>query len=357
MNAADEASFSRTIVAQLPVILFTCDRRGVFTRAEGAGLAALGARPGEAVGQSVFDRYRDAPQVLANIRRALTGDAFTAVVPVGGAVFETHYEPLRDRQGAVAGVRGVALDISARWQAEMRFRSLFAGVEVPMAIADRERRLLDCNLSYEWLTGYRAAELRGRRFPSVTHPDDAAADLALWRELMAGRRDAYQLEKRYLRKDSRTVWGHLSMAALRDPLGTPQGAVGVVRDLTPLREMQDESRRCQATLQAARDLAVRIAAADVPGDSGHSSGWTEEPAGAGGAPGAPDLLDQLGLTVRERQTLFLVEQGLPPAQIAKALSVQQNTVYKRLSDLYAALGVHSLAEAIIWTRDHGFGGR
>ena len=44
--------------------------RGVFTLSEGRGLDDLGLKPGQVVGQSVFDLYRDVPQVLSAIRRA-----------------------------------------------------------------------------------------------------------------------------------------------------------------------------------------------------------------------------------------------------------------------------------------------
>jgi PAS domain-containing protein len=55
-----------TVVANAPIILFALDRAGVFTLAEGSGLDALGLEPGQVVGQSVFDVYRDVPQVLSN---------------------------------------------------------------------------------------------------------------------------------------------------------------------------------------------------------------------------------------------------------------------------------------------------
>ncbi|RME47614.1 MAG: PAS domain S-box protein, partial [Chloroflexi bacterium] len=45
----------RTIVSNVPIILFAVDKAGVFTLSEGKGLEALGAKPGEVVGRSVAD--------------------------------------------------------------------------------------------------------------------------------------------------------------------------------------------------------------------------------------------------------------------------------------------------------------
>ncbi|MHB8376750.1 MAG: sensor domain-containing diguanylate cyclase/phosphohydrolase [Dehalococcoidia bacterium] len=112
----------RTVVANAPVVLFALDAAGVFTLSEGKGLASLGLRPGEVVGRSVFDVYRDAPRVIENIRRALSGDAFTAPTEVADIVFDTYYAPVRDREGAVTGIVGVATDVTERRQAETMLR-------------------------------------------------------------------------------------------------------------------------------------------------------------------------------------------------------------------------------------------
>jgi PAS domain S-box-containing protein len=70
------------------------------------------------VGQSVFDVYCDAPQVLSAVRRALAGESFTAVVEANDLVFETHCMPVLDEGGQVTGVNGVAMNITERKRAE-----------------------------------------------------------------------------------------------------------------------------------------------------------------------------------------------------------------------------------------------
>jgi PAS domain S-box-containing protein len=107
-----------TVIANAPIILFALDRSGLFTLSEGRGLDVLGLKPGQVVGQSVFDMYRDAPDVLSAVRRALAGEAMTAVVEVNDLVFETHYIPVFDEGGQVVGVNGVANNITERKRAE-----------------------------------------------------------------------------------------------------------------------------------------------------------------------------------------------------------------------------------------------
>jgi len=107
-----------TIVTNVPVVLFAADRKGVVTLSEGKGLEALGLKPGEIVGRSIFDVYRDAPQVLGSVHRALAGETFSTTVEVAGLTFETWYSPLWAKNGEVAGVTSVAVNITERKREE-----------------------------------------------------------------------------------------------------------------------------------------------------------------------------------------------------------------------------------------------
>jgi PAS domain S-box-containing protein len=112
----------RTVVASAPIVLWAVDRAGKFTLSDGAGLRALGLRPGEMVGRSVFDVYADVPEVIGHIRRALRGEEFAATVEVADAIFESHFAPLRDDEGRVVGVIGVSTDVTERATAERALR-------------------------------------------------------------------------------------------------------------------------------------------------------------------------------------------------------------------------------------------
>ncbi|MDI1248611.1 MAG: PAS domain S-box protein, partial [Lacunisphaera sp.] len=103
-----------TILAHIPVILFALDAQGVYTLCEGAGLAPLGRRPGEVVGQSAFDLYAARPDIIGDLKRGLAGETFTSQREYNGMVFELRGTPRRESDGRISGVIGVALDITAR---------------------------------------------------------------------------------------------------------------------------------------------------------------------------------------------------------------------------------------------------
>jgi PAS domain S-box-containing protein len=109
----------RTVVSGAPVVVFVLDAQGVFQLSEGRGLANLGLKPGEVVGQSVFAVYEDVPQVMDNVRRALAGEEVSMVTQVRDDWFESRCSPLFDAQGAVSGVIGVATNITVTKQAEL----------------------------------------------------------------------------------------------------------------------------------------------------------------------------------------------------------------------------------------------
>ena len=155
----------RTLVGNAPVVLFAIDREGIFTHSEGKGLEALGLKPGEAVGRSIRDLYRDVPEVLANVERALRGESFTAIVELGGLAFETRYGPFRGSSGEVIGVIGVATDVTEQRRArqaalasEQRYRTLFERNLAGVFRSTLDGRLLDCNHAFARIFGYESRE-------------------------------------------------------------------------------------------------------------------------------------------------------------------------------------------------------
>jgi len=108
----------QSVVNSASMVLWAVDQDGTFTFSAGKGLEALGLSAGQAVGRSNFEMYASVPEILADHRRAIEGEAFTSVIELADVVFEARYSPVRDESGAVSGVIGVAVDITDRRRAE-----------------------------------------------------------------------------------------------------------------------------------------------------------------------------------------------------------------------------------------------
>jgi DNA-binding NarL/FixJ family response regulator len=61
------------------------------------------------------------------------------------------------------------------------------------------------------------------------------------------------------------------------------------------------------------------------------------------------------LSVREREVLVLVAQGLANKQIARQLGISERTVKAHLGNVFRQLGVADRTSAALWARDHGIG--
>lgn len=114
----DSEARLRSVVTNVPIVLFAIDQTGHFTFSDGKGLDLLGLRPGELVGQSAFDVYADYPEILDGLRCALAGRSFVRTIEIGTTSFESWYSPLYDDNEAVIGVIGVATDVTERIKAE-----------------------------------------------------------------------------------------------------------------------------------------------------------------------------------------------------------------------------------------------
>jgi diguanylate cyclase (GGDEF)-like protein/PAS domain S-box-containing protein len=116
-------------------------------------------------------------------------------------------------------------------QSEARFRGIFETAAIGIGLTTLEGDLLDCNTATLRMLGYSREELHNLNFRQYSHPDDLAEDLRLYEELLAGRRDSYQMEKRYIRKNGQIFWGRLTVAVLRDCQGEPLYTFGMLEDI------------------------------------------------------------------------------------------------------------------------------
>ncbi|HVE65910.1 MAG TPA: PAS domain S-box protein, partial [Thermoanaerobaculia bacterium] len=235
----------RTLVGNMPVVLFALDSDGVFTHSEGKGLEAVGLTPGEVVGRSVWELYSEEPGVLENVRRALAGENHTGIVRMGEIEFETRYAPYRDAAGRVLGVIGVATDVTEQRRAdqalrasESRYRMLFERNLAGVFRSTLEGQILDCNESFARMFGYASPEevlLRpARNF--YLEPAERQDFLAL----LSKQRSLTNFEMCARRRDGTPVWVLENATLIEGPDGALSLIEGTVIDITERKRAEEQ---------------------------------------------------------------------------------------------------------------------
>jgi two-component system, cell cycle sensor histidine kinase and response regulator CckA len=241
----------RTVVAGAPLVLFALDQQGVFTLAEGRGLDALGVRPAQLVGQSVFQVYADLPQAMTDVRRALAGESFSSAVEVFGVVFEVWYSPIRDAAGSVSGVIGVANDITERRRAEEALRqseessrALVANATYGIYRSTPAGRFLAVNPALAKMLGYDSeAELLTLDLAQDVYVDPAVRDRVLASASASGPPREQEVE--WKRKDGARILVRLSGRAVLGPDGAIESFETMAEDITARRVLEEQLRQSQ----------------------------------------------------------------------------------------------------------------
>ncbi|AHY45508.1 PAS domain S-box protein [Rubrobacter radiotolerans] len=187
-------------------------------------------------------------------------------------------------------------------ESERRFRTTFEAAGVGMAHVSPDGSWLRINDKLCEISGYSREELLGLRFQDLTVPEELNASLERIGRMLAGKLGPYTVDRRYIRKDGSRVWVSLSVSLARKPSGEPDYFVCVAEDITE------------------RKVSELV----------------------------PDPL-----SVREREVLLCLVEGLTNQQIARRLSYSSGTVKLEVQHILAKLGVKNRRQAVARAVDIG----
>ncbi|SFD13622.1 sensor histidine kinase [Algibacter pectinivorans] len=123
-------------------------------------------------------------------------------------------------------------------QSEQAFRGSFENAAIGMAILDVNGKWLKVNQTLCNILGYTAIELHELTFQDITHPDDLDLDLHLLKQIIAGKRDHYKMDKRYFHKNGHIVYIHLAVSVVRDTNNDVLHFVSQIVDITLIKEQE-----------------------------------------------------------------------------------------------------------------------
>jgi PAS domain S-box-containing protein len=170
--------------------------------------------------------------------------------------------PLRDESGKLVRWYGTAIEIDDRKQAEQalrkseeRWRSVFENSAIGVALTDLNGRFLATNHVYQAIVGYTEEELRALCFLDVTHEDYREPNWALITELLEGKRQQFQIEKKYLRKDGSSIWVSNNVSLVPGTERVPRFIMALSEDITQRKRAEEKLRHTEADLLEAQRIS------------------------------------------------------------------------------------------------------
>jgi PAS domain S-box-containing protein len=281
----------------------------------------------------------------------LAGRSFTFAWNRGPRFFAAPLSPLIGIAAAILGVSCIVAGMfwwvqgsrlradAAHAASEERFRTAFEYTGIGMAITGLDKRWIEVNQTLAQLLGYARNELVGRSFQEFTPPEDLPPTLSGMENLLAGQLSHYTVEKRYIRRDGRTVYARVTVALVRNPDGTPRYYVTQMEDITARHEAERALLESQRRLtDVFRAMAEGLVLHDAEGHIIECNAAAESILGL-------SRMQLLGLTPYDVRWQALDESGTPcsgdnhPSSITRTTGQPQRGV---------VMGVRRGDERLIW---------
>ncbi|MDD2670853.1 MAG: PAS domain S-box protein [Syntrophales bacterium] len=213
----------------------------------------FGMKAGEMVGKTDLDLFGEeiGRKFEEMDRRVLAGQTVDEeiVKPIRGSIraFHTIKVPLKDTDGGIIGLCGIARDITERRlveervrKAEEKYRNIFEYAVEGIYQSTPEGRLITANPAFARMFGYDSPQeiiqsVRDIRTQLYVEPERRDAFIRLL--------DKYDsvsgLEIQYYRKDGSIIWVSESSRAVRDVAGKIAYFEGVIENVTERKQAED----------------------------------------------------------------------------------------------------------------------
>ena len=165
--------------------------------------------------------------------------------------------------GRIVALGGICRDVTGQkdiqhrlGRSEERFRRLFDLGLIGMAITSVDKGWLEVNDRLCGILGFSREELLRKTWAEITHPDDLAADVARFNQVLAGAIDGYSMEKRFVRGDGVVIVAEISAKCQRRPDRSVEYFVVFVQDITERKRALEQLRASEQRLQHALDATT-----------------------------------------------------------------------------------------------------
>jgi PAS domain S-box-containing protein len=135
--------------------------------------------------------------------------------------------------------------LDALRDSEERWKAVFDHSASGIALTDMSGHFLSVNAAYQRMLGYSQDEFRSLSLTDITHKDDQAANDDAFAELVKGRTQDFQIEKRCRNKNGFFIWTKVHVSLISNLRGGPPLALAVAEDITESKGEQDKLRESE----------------------------------------------------------------------------------------------------------------
>jgi PAS domain S-box-containing protein len=147
-------------------------------------------------------------------------------------------------------------------QSEQRWQTAFANSAIGIMMRDCLDRIFASNRAFQNMLGYTESEFYDLRQIDITYEEDRKLSLELIGELWEGKRQHFQIEKRYRRKDGTLVWVRNNVALVPGTGGVAPFLFTIVEDITQRKQEESQRRygeeKYRVVIEAASDAVICV---------------------------------------------------------------------------------------------------
>ncbi|KPJ61140.1 MAG: hypothetical protein AMJ42_01235 [Deltaproteobacteria bacterium DG_8] len=240
----------RNFLENLSDAAYETDSSGNVTYTNKMGEIITGVPLKDIIGKPFLPLFtRESQKIAIDVyQRGLNGESMEYELTfTNGRIGYFKNRPLRDKNGKIIGVFGIARDITERKRAEEEIKKLSAAVVQSIdgiAIVDLETKLTYVNDAFARMHGYSAQEMQGMKITQLhSNQQTEEVEEGIQQIKTQGSRKG---EINHVRKDGTSFPSYMSVTLLKDDKEKPTGMLAVCRDITEQKRVEETLRKSES---------------------------------------------------------------------------------------------------------------
>ncbi|MCL5073460.1 MAG: PAS domain S-box protein [Actinobacteria bacterium] len=263
--------YSRALIEASLDPLVTISRDGKITDVNNATETATGISRQELIGKDFSDYFTEPEKAKKGYKQVfLQGfvrDYPLTIKHISGKTTDVLYNATiyKNEAGEVQGVFAAARDITKRKKAEeeiKKYKYLVDNVTDAIGIVDSEDILIYSNKAHDKLYGYKKGKMLGRNIYKIAIPTESQIKVADQIEKSIKEKGFWRGETDIQNKNGKKIPVLISSTELRNEYGNKIGRVGILKNITELKQIEDELKKAslysRALIEASLDPLVTI---------------------------------------------------------------------------------------------------